>query len=97
MKIAPADWHVMLERQVAGKTDNPSWVAGETFSLNLLYKGSYTNRMNSEAPLIHEIETNDCSSCLASIICFVCYLLSQHHNIGRWSNFLSQPHVSVQL
>ena len=96
-KIAPPAYIAMLEQQVAGKTDDPSWVAGAIFSLNLLYKGSYTNRMNSEAPLIHEIETKDCSSCLARIICFVCYLSSQHQDIGRWSNLLSQPHMSVQL
>ena len=93
-KIAPPAYIVMLKQQVADKIDDPSQTVGAIFSLNLVYKRSFTVHPVSIAPLIQEIETKGFSSHPARIICFVCYLLSQHGNIG---NFLSQPHMSVQL
>ena len=49
---------------------------------NVMYdSSSYSStfaRLTFEAPLSHEIETKDCSSCLARIICFACYLSSWH-------------------
>ena len=49
---------------------------------NVIYDlSSYSStfaRFTFEAPLSHEIETKDCSSCLARIICSACYLSSWH-------------------
>ena len=68
-------------------------------------KGAITNQQFSEplnidgldvdtkAPLIREIEAEDCSSCLARIICFACYLSSQHDMPASWSNLQPQSHV----
>ena len=48
LKIAPAGRHVMLGRQVAGRTDDPCQAAGAIFSLNLTYKGSMTLYMRPD-------------------------------------------------
>ena len=42
LEIAPAGWHVMLGRQVAGQTDDPAQAAGAVSSLNLTFKESFT-------------------------------------------------------
>ena len=42
LKIAPAGWHVMLGRQVAGPTDDPGQAAGAISSLNLTFKESFS-------------------------------------------------------
>ena len=46
LKIAPAGWHVILGRQVAGKTDYPGQATGALFSLNLTFKGSFKLPLN---------------------------------------------------
>ena len=43
LKIAPSTWPVMLGRQVADKTDDPSWVAVAIIGLKLMYKGKLQN------------------------------------------------------
>ena len=42
LKIAPAGWHVMVGRQVAGKTDDPGQTARAIVGLNLTFKGNFT-------------------------------------------------------